>query len=75
MKIWWSCATLTALILAPPIRADEPAKQAPKSFHVPYRLTKPKHILVRARINGKGPYNFIIDTGQERLGNLRPLRA
>ncbi len=67
MKILWSCATLTVLILAPPIRAEEPAKKAPKSFQVPYRLTKPKHILVRAKINGKGPYNFIIDTGAPAL--------
>jgi hypothetical protein len=67
MKILWSFATLTALILAPPMRADEPDKNAPTSFQVPYRLTKPKHILVRAKINGKGPYNFIIDTGAPAL--------
>jgi hypothetical protein len=67
MKTLWSCATLTALLVAPPVRAEEPAKQAPKSFLVPYRLTKPQHILVRAKINGKGPYNFIIDTGAPAL--------
>jgi hypothetical protein len=67
MKIRWSSAALMALILAPPMRAEEPAKNAPKSFQVPYRLTKPKHILVRAKINGKGPYNFIIDTGAPAL--------
>jgi hypothetical protein len=67
MKILWWCATLTALFLAPPLRADEPAKKPPKSFQVPYRLTKPKHVLVRAKINGKGPYNFILDTGAPAL--------
>src|SRR5215831_7627621 len=67
MKILWSCAALSALILAPPMRAEEPANKAPKSFQVPYRLTKPKHILVRAKINGKGPYNFIVDTGAPAL--------
>jgi hypothetical protein len=67
MKILWSCAALTALVLAPPARAEEPAKKPAKSFQVPYRLTKPKHILVRAKINGKGPYNFILDTGAPAL--------
>jgi hypothetical protein len=30
---------------------------------VPYRLTDTHHVLVRAKINGKGPYNFVVDTG------------
>ena len=63
MKPFWSCTVLTALLLVPPTWADE----SPKSFQVPYRLTKPKHILVRAKINGKGPYNFIVDTGAPTL--------
>lgn len=67
MKIVWSCAALAVLSLAPPLRAEEPAKKPPQSFEVPYRLTKPKHILVRAKINGKGPYNFIVDTGAPAL--------
>jgi hypothetical protein len=67
MRLFWSCAALAVLYLAPPARADEPAKTPPKSFQVPYRLTKPKHILVRAKINGKGPYNFIVDTGAPAL--------
>jgi hypothetical protein len=67
MRILWSCAVVAVLGPAPPARAEEPAKSAPKSFQVPYRLTKPKHILVRAKINGKGPYNFIVDTGAPAL--------
>jgi serine protease DegQ len=68
MRILWSCAALAAACLAAPTLAEEPAeKPPPKSFQVPYRLTKPKHILVRARINGKGPYNFILDTGAPAL--------
>ncbi|MCZ2341761.1 MAG: PDZ domain-containing protein [Bacteroidales bacterium] len=39
--------------------AAEPAK----SFPVPYRITDTKHILVRVKLNGTGPYNFILDTG------------
>jgi membrane-associated protease RseP (regulator of RpoE activity) len=49
--------------------ADEPAtkKDEPKKAHaavaVPYRLTDTHHVMVRAKINGKGPFNFIVDTG------------
>lgn len=32
-------------------------------YDIPYRLTDTKHVLVRAKLNGKGPYNFILDTG------------
>jgi hypothetical protein len=67
MRILCTCAALAVFCLSPPARADEPAKAPPKSFQVPYRLTKPKHILVRAKINGKGPYNFIVDTGAPAL--------
>jgi hypothetical protein len=65
-------------ILAPPLaRGAEEARKADrdekddrepaKSYAVPYRLTVPKHVLVRAKINGKGPYNFIFDTGAPAL--------
>src|SRR5438270_9015267 len=69
MRILWSCAALTALCLvsAAEARAPVPGKAAPRSFEVPYRLTVPKHILVRAKINGKGPFNFILDTGAPAL--------
>jgi hypothetical protein len=67
MKILWFSAVLAVLSLAPPLRAEEPARKPPQSFEVPYRLTKPKHIFVRAKINGKGPYNFIVDTGAPAL--------
>src|SRR5271169_3535874 len=54
-------------LLAPPLRADEPKKAEVEQFQVPYRLTIPKHIMVRAKINGKGPFNFILDTGAPAL--------
>jgi hypothetical protein len=47
--------------------ADGPAKPALKTYQVPYRLTNTNHVLVRAKINGKGPYNFILDTGAPAL--------
>lgn len=58
-------AALAALCLAPPAWADPDAR--PRTFQVPYRLTNFNHVLVRAKINGKGPYNFIIDTGAPAL--------
>lgn len=39
----------------------------PKSHDVPYRLTKTQHIMVRVKLNNKGPFNFIIDTGAPAL--------
>jgi hypothetical protein len=76
MRIVWSCAALAALGLAAPGHAagkdaPDPAPAAGKaqarSYEVPYRLTIPKHILVRAKINKKGPFNFILDTGAPAL--------
>ena len=63
MRILCSGAALALLLLAPPARADERPKAEAKTYQVPYRLTLVKHVLVRAKINGKGPYNFILDTG------------
>jgi hypothetical protein len=47
------------------LHADQPApkeKEGP-TYQVPYRLTDTLHVMVRVKINGKGPYNFILDTG------------
>src|SRR5262245_7214613 len=52
-------------LLAPPLIAETPKKA--ETYEVPYRLTIPKHILVRAKINNKGPFNFILDTGAPAL--------
>jgi len=43
----------------------KPAKE--DVFQIPYRLTATQHVLVRAKINGKGPFNFILDTGAPAL--------
>src|ERR1700676_3482424 len=62
-----------ALLLTFPalVRAEEPkkveAKKVPlielKPGKVPFRLTDTHHTLVRVKINGKGPFNFVVDTG------------
>ncbi len=68
MRFLCSSAHVAVLCLAVPTQAEVPApKPPPKSFQVPYRLTKAKHVLVRAKINGKGPFNFIVDTGAPAL--------
>jgi hypothetical protein len=47
------------LLAAVAVAADPPAK----AVAVPYRLTDTKHVMVRVKMNGKGPYNLILDTG------------
>lgn len=41
--------------------------QIGQEFRVPYRLTLTNHYLVRVRINGQGPFNFLVDTGAPAL--------
>jgi hypothetical protein len=63
-------ALLAALVIGLPPHfppPDVPDKPATKAYQVPYRLTNTNHVLVRAKINGKGPYNFILDTGAPAL--------
>jgi serine protease DegQ len=67
MRLVLVCASLA--ILAPAARTDDPvpAKPAATPTMVPYRLSKTQHVVVRAKINGKGPFNFILDTGAPAL--------
>jgi hypothetical protein len=57
------------LILSPLVEGSAEPPQAKhdtqigRSFQVPYRLTDTNHFLVRVRINGKGPFNFLVDSG------------
>lgn len=68
---WWLTLALAVLFVPTAARADDPkkpdAKTADKTFQVPFRLTDTKHVLIRAKINGQGPYNFIFDTGAPAL--------
>jgi hypothetical protein len=41
--------------------------QVGQAFQVPYRLTETNHFLVRVRINGKGPFHFLVDSGAPAL--------
>jgi serine protease DegQ len=54
------------VVAAAPAADPAPAKSAPDKaarVEVPYRLTDTKHVLVRVKLNGKGPFNLILDTG------------
>ena len=52
---------------SPKADAKKPAAAKAEGIRVPYVLTDTKHVMVRAKINGKGPFNFIIDTGAPAL--------
>jgi serine protease DegQ len=55
----WLTVLIVAIAFTHPLaRADEP-----KAIKVHYILTDTKHVMVRVKMNGKGPYNLILDTG------------
>src|SRR5262245_41914190 len=73
MKLRWLLAVLL-LGGASLAWAGESTKQGPRPpaaagtkdaqpVLVPYRLIDTHHVMVRIKINGKGPFNFIVDTG------------
>ncbi len=59
--------TLGATLLIALAGAGRPAPDVGHAYLVPYRLTNTNHFLVRVRINGKGPFNFLVDTGAPAL--------
>jgi len=60
------CLALTSI---PPAPTPALARDAAigRSYRIPYRITDTNHFLVRVRINGKGPFNFLVDTGAPAL--------
>jgi hypothetical protein len=69
MQSRMTAAGLILLLAVLPARA-ETAKEAPKpgtKYEIPYKLTDTKHVMVRVKVNGKGPFNFILDTGAPAL--------
>jgi hypothetical protein len=55
----WVAAALLSLGADPP----KPAEPAGPPHRVPYRVSETLHMIVRAKLRGKGPFNFIVDTG------------
>src|SRR5437763_10796650 len=59
-------AGIVLLLAGVQVRADDlkpPVAKLTAVVQVPYSLTATQHVLVRVKLNGKGPYNFILDTG------------
>jgi Aspartyl protease/PDZ domain len=60
--------SVTAFLLAVavslgPITGPAARAETPLSVAVPFELLKTKHIVIQIKINGKGPYRVIFDTG------------
>jgi membrane-associated protease RseP (regulator of RpoE activity) len=55
-----SLLAVSLLLVAGRARADEPKAQP---VTVPFELLKTKHMTVMVKVNGKGPYRVIFDTG------------
>jgi hypothetical protein len=65
-----SAPVLALLLLAPlpqKVKESGESKRVLATYRIPFRLTDTQHLLVRAKLNGKGPYNFIVDTGAPML--------
>ncbi len=49
------------------VEGEENKADVGKSYRVPYRLTDTNHHIVRAKLNGAGPFNLVVDTGAPAL--------
>src|SRR5208282_5134023 len=77
MKLSSILASLVLTVMIAMVTANAGQKPGPgnvnrdpqigQPFQVPYRLTDTNHFLVRVRINGKGPFNFLVDSGAPAL--------
>jgi serine protease DegQ len=72
MRWRYALAAGCGLMAAAALADDKPAPK-PAKVEVPYKLTDTKHVLVRAKINGKGPFNMILDTGAPAVFITKPL--
>lgn len=62
----WHCflasSATFALAYVAPLRADSPPAEVPP-VTVSFDLLPSRHLVVQAKVNGKGPYRMIFDTG------------
>jgi hypothetical protein len=56
-------ALLFLAVFSHPALAGPATRPSTQPVSVPFKLTDTNHILIRAKINGQGPFNFIMDTG------------
>ena len=64
MKRYPLAPALLFVLAVPAVRADAPKAEAPaKPVVVPFELLPSGHMTVMVKVNGKGPYRLIFDTG------------
>lgn len=70
MRVVFKLALLAGFVSIPCAAADKaektektPAKADAKPVVVPFELLSSRHMAVRVKINGKGPYRLVFDTG------------
>lgn len=73
MRWRFALAICCGLIPAAAFADDTKPTTPSKKYEIPYRLTDTKHVLVRVKINGKGPFNLILDTGAPALFLPKPV--
>ena len=54
---------LAAVLIVAPLAADTDGSKPAKSVTVPFELLRSGHMAVMVKVNGKGPYKLIFDTG------------
>jgi len=59
-KLFFGCLFGLTLLVAP-LRADD--KPVTETIKVPFETLKSKHIAVKVKVNGEGPFTLIFDTG------------
>lgn len=64
MRLFSLTLVCTSLLLTSPA---PPAAPPGPTVAVPYRLSPTMHVMVRAKVNGKGPFNLVLDTGAPAL--------
>lgn len=63
MTARFTTAALLAALLALPLAAAERTDKADKPVVVPFEMLTSGHMAIRVKVNGKGPYKLIFDTG------------
>src|SRR5262245_4878398 len=62
----WLIQTGFVLLIVPALtfaQGDIAKKDPPKKYVVPFELIKTQHMVVSVKVNGKGPYRVVFDTG------------
>ncbi|MBI2804134.1 MAG: aspartyl protease family protein [Planctomycetes bacterium] len=64
MKIQFALLCITVFFIPAAAQAQgQDQKQPPKKFVVPFEIIKTQHMVVNVKVNGKGPFRVVFDTG------------